>query len=186
MSEQLVPWAAWAALVVLFVLCLPVGCCQKLVLSLVTWLLRLLLLAVLAGGAYLYFRPTEMPAAVSNLLDDFPALVALLPERGAPHFGLCLATAIVAALLPLLLVFDVTRSLARRQRSEIRNLSDERPAAALARDREPMRGPASSLVPDPEPPPVALPVLRPIDRRTASSTLAGAPRSHIPVAPRSL
>src|SRR5262245_15847715 len=114
MSEQLIPWLAWAGLIVLAILCLPIGSCQKFVLGIATWALRLTMLAVLAGGAYLYFRPGEMPARVSNILSDFPGLLSVLPDRAAPQFGLCLACLVVAVLLPILMILDVTYSVAGR------------------------------------------------------------------------
>src|SRR4051812_23145876 len=104
MSEQMIPWAAWAGVVLLAILCLPVRRCQKLVLGLSTWVLRIALLAILAGGAYLYFRPAEMPASVIRVLNDFPGVLSLLPEQTAPHFGLCLACLVAAPLLPLLMI----------------------------------------------------------------------------------
>ena len=183
MSEQLIPWAAWAGLVLLAVLCLPIGGCQKFVLALSAWALRLGLLAILAGGAYLYFRPGEMPAQVSNVLNDFPGVLRLLPDRAAPHFGLCLACLIAAPLLPLLMVLDVTRALAGRRLNRLRAIADGRPEVGTV---ESARRTVVETVPAAPPlaPPVvdATPVMRPIDRRTASTTLASA-GSRIPIAP---
>ena len=176
MSEQLIPWAAWAGVALVALLCLPFGCCQKFVLGVSSWALRLALLAVLAGGAYLYFRPAELPAPVSNLLNDFPSVLGVLPDRAAPHFGLCLALLIAAPLLPLLMVLDVTRAIAGRRLSRIRALADGRADVVFT---EPARRPVVETTPVVD----ATPVMRPIDRRTASSTIASAPRSHIPVAP---
>jgi hypothetical protein len=180
MSEQLIPWAAWAGLVVLAILCLPIGACQKFVLSIASWLLRLGLLAVLAGGAYLYFRPGEMPARVSNVLNDFPSLLSILPDRAAPHFGLCLACLIVAPLLPLLMVLDVTRALAGRRLNRIRALADGQ--ADLVATRETVRRTVIETAQPVDAAPEAVPVLRPVDRRTASTTITAA-GSRIPVAP---
>jgi hypothetical protein len=181
MSEQLIPWAAWAGLVLLAILCLPIGCCQKFVLGLTSWALRFALLGVLAGGAYLYFRPGEMPAEVSNTLDRFPGLLGILPDRSAAHFGLCLACLVVAALLPVLMMLDVTRAIAGRRLSRIRALADGRADVVIA--REPVRQPVGITAPAPDTAPMATPVLRPVDRRTASTTLASAGRSRLPVAP---
>jgi hypothetical protein len=185
MSEQLIPWAAWAGLVLLAVLCLPIGGCQKFVLGVSAWALRLALLAVLAGGAYLYFRPGEMPARVSNVLNDFPGVLSVLPDRAAPHFGLCLACLIAAPLLPLLMVLDVTRAVAGRRLNRLCAIADGRPDVVTV---ESARRTVVETVPNPAPPlapPVvdATPVMRPIDRRTASTTIASSGRSHIPVAP---
>jgi hypothetical protein len=176
MSEQWTPWATWAGAVLLAVLCLPIGSCQKFVLGVSAWALRLALLAILAGGAYLYFRPDEMPARVSNALNDFPGLLSLLPDRAAPHFGLCLACWIAAPLVPLLAALDVTRALAGRRLNRLRAIADGRPEVVSVESRR--------TVVEAGPPVVeATPVMRPIDRRTASATLTSAPRSHIPVAP---
>lgn len=181
MSEQMIPWAAWAGLAVLAILCLPIGCCQKFVLGVTAWALRLALLAVLAGGAYLYFRPGEMPAQLSNTLDQFPGLLSILPDRSAAHFGLCLACLIVAALLPVLMMLDVTRAIAGRRLSRLRALADGRADVVIA--REPARLPVGNTAPAADAAPMATPVLRPVDRRTASTTLASAGRSRLPVAP---
>jgi len=181
MSEQLVPWAAWAGLVVLAILCLPIGSCQKFVLGVTSWVLRIALVTVLAGAAYLYFRPDEMPRQVSNALNDFPSLLSILPDRAAAHFGLCLACLIVAPLLPLLMMLDVTRALAGRRLSRLRAIADG-PADVVA-TRETVRRTVVEPAPAPaEATPVAVPVLRPVDRRTASTTITSA-GSRIPVAP---
>jgi hypothetical protein len=182
MSEQLIPWAAWAGLVVLAILCLPIGTCQKFILGIVSWALRLALVAVLAAGAYLYFRPGDMPAQISNGLNDFPRILSILPDRAAPHFALCLASLIVAPLVPLLMVLDVTRALAGRRLSRIRALADGQ--ADVVASRETSRRTVVEAVPAPlaETAPMAVPVLRPVDRRTASTTITEA-ASRIPVAP---
>src|SRR5262245_65350286 len=60
MTEQILPIVAWAGLIVLAILCLPVA--RKFVLELSALVLRLAMLALLAGGAYLWFRPDAMPA----------------------------------------------------------------------------------------------------------------------------
>jgi hypothetical protein len=179
MSLDLIPLAAWAGLVVLALLCLPIGCCQKFVLGVGSWALRLALLAALAGGAYLFFRPGEMPAQVNNVLNDFPGLLSILPDRSAAHFGLCLACLVVAPLLPLLMALDVTRALAGRRLNRLRAIADGR--ADVVATRESVRR-TTVVEADPVPVAEATPVLRPIDRRTASTTLASA-GSRIPVAP---
>jgi hypothetical protein len=178
MSEQLIPWAAWAGLVVLAILCLPIGACQKFVLGLTSWVLRIAMLAVLAGGAYLYFRPDEMPARVSN---NFPSLLSILPDRSAAYFGLCLACLVVAPLVPVLMMLDVTRALAGRRLNRIRAIADGRADVVAA--RETVRRTVVETAPVPGTPmPEAVPVLRPVDRRTASTTITAA-GSRIPVAP---
>lgn len=181
MSEQLIPWAAWAGLVVVAILCLPIGACQKIVLSIVSWALRIALLAVLAGGAYLFFRPGDMPAQVSNVLNDLPRLLSILPDRAAPRFGLCLACLVVAPLVPVLMMLDVTCALAGRRLSRIRALTTGPVDVVAARetgqrtigDKTPGR-PADTT-------PEAVPVMRPVDRRTASTTITSA-GSRIPEA----
>ena len=183
MSEQLIPWAAWGGLALLAILCLPIGCCQKFVLSVTSWALRLALLAALAGGAYLYFRPAEMPAQVSNALDQFPGLLSILPDRSAAHFGLCLACLVVATLLPVLMMLDVTRAIAGRRLSRIRALADGRADVVITRETARQTVGNSAPAAQAETAPMATPVLRPVDRRTASTTLASAGRSRLPVAP---
>ena len=183
MSEQMILWAAWAGLVVLAILCLPIGACQKLVLSIVSWALRIALLVVLAGGAYLYFRPADMPAQVSNALNDFPRLLSILPDRAAAHFGLCLACLIVAPLVPVLMMIDVTRALAGRRLSRIRALTAG-PVDVVAA-RETSRRTVAETAPGrpADTTPEAVPVMRPVDRRTASTTITSA-GSRIPEAPQ--
>lgn len=179
MSAQLIPWAAWAGLVVLAVLCLPIGACQKFVLGVTSWALRIAMLAVLAGGAYLYFRPEELPARVSNALNDFPGLLSVLPDRSAAHFGLCLACLVVAPLLPVLMALDVTRALAGRRLARLRALADGRADVIATRDT--VRQTVVETAPA-DATPVGVPVLRPVDRRTATTTISTA-GSRIPVAP---
>ena len=76
------------------------------------WALRLTLLALLGSAAYLWFRPGNLPVEVTDTLNSFPRLRALLPEPGAQHFGISAAAPVVAVLLPLLAVLDVSRKLA--------------------------------------------------------------------------
>jgi hypothetical protein len=151
----------WVGVGVLLLLCLPISRIQKLVLEISAWALRLAMIALLAAGAYLWFRPGQMPADVSNVLNDFPGLLALLPERGSPEFALCLACWTVAALVPFLAVLDVSRKLAGRMH-RIRTLTAQ-PVAASA--------PVEPVVVAAPPPP---PPLRPVDRRTAASVLTAA------------
>lgn len=147
----------WVGLGVLFLLCLPITSIQKLVLGIFAWVLRLAMIGLLAAGAYLWFRPGEMPAAVSGLLSDFPGLLALLPERGSPAFALCLACWIVAALVPILAILDVSRKLAFQMR-QIRTVTAQPEA-----ETRPI-----------EPAFVSVPVLRPVDRRTAAEMIGAA------------
>jgi hypothetical protein len=160
MYEQILPWVG---LVVLLILCLPVWPVRKLVLEVSTWALRLGMIALLAAGAYLWFRPGDLPAEVSAALSDFPRLLSWLPDRTAPPFGLCLACIVVAALVPLLAVLDVSRKLAGRRLGQLRSLA----ATPAAQTR-------SASPPPDEPIPTGTPVLRPVERRTAARTIASA------------
>jgi hypothetical protein len=153
-DPQYLPVVAWAGLALLFLLCLPFAGISKLVLEVSALLLRLGLLALIAGAAYLWFRPAELPAQVPDTLSSFPRLAERLPDPASPYFGVCAAAPIVIALLPLLAVLDVTRRLAGRRLRRLRTLAVE-PVAVT--------------------PPVAVepaPVGRRVDRRGASTTLA--------------
>jgi len=167
MSPQIMPIIAWAGLVMLAILCLPVA--RKFVLELSAWVLRLAMLALLAGGAYLWFRPGDMPAGVSNFLDGEPWLLSMLPDRSAQYFGICASSLVVLALLPLLAALDVTRRLAGRV-GRIRMLTDERVLEAAIAE------PAPTVV---ETTPVGVPVMRPVQRRTAANAIAST-WSHVP------
>jgi hypothetical protein len=160
MSQQIMPIIAWAGLVILAILCLPVA--RKFVLELSAWVLRLAMLALLAGGAYLWFRPGDMPAGVSNFLDGEPWLLSMLPDRSAAYFGICASSLVVMALLPLLAAIDVTRWLAGRV-GRIRFLTDDRVVEA------PMAEPEPPVV---ETAPMGVPVMRPVQRRTAANAIA--------------
>jgi len=101
MSEQVLQVLPWVGLALLLVLCLPIPAVQKLVLELTACALRLALLAVLAGAAYLWFRPAELPAEVVNAVNGSPRLVAILPDPLTPNFGLIRAlTAVAPAAAP--------------------------------------------------------------------------------------
>jgi hypothetical protein len=164
MYEQILPWVG---LGVLFILCLPISPIQKLVLEVSAWALRLGMIALLAAGAYLWFRPGDLPAEVSAALSDFPRLLSWLPDRTTPPFGLCLACSAVAAFVPLLAVLDVSRTLAGRRLGRLHRLA----ATPVAPTR-------SEPAPPPEPVPVGVPVMRPVERRTAAQTIASsAPRT---------
>lgn len=160
MSQQIMPIVAWAGLAVLAILCLPIA--RKFVLELSTWVLRLGMLALLAGGAYLWFRPGDVPAGVSSFLDGEAWLLSMLPDRSAPYFGICLSSLVVLALLPLLAALDVTRRLAGRV-GRIRLLTDERVLEAAIAE------PAPTIV---ESAPMGVPVMRPVQRRTAANAIA--------------
>jgi hypothetical protein len=169
MHEQILPWIG---LGVLLILCLPIPLVQRLVLEVSTWVLRLGMIALLAAGAYLWFRPGDPPTVVSDTLNNFPSLLALLPDRGSPAFGPCAACWVVAALVPLLAALDVTRRLASRRLSQVTAAS---PVVA-----EPVAEPFAELVAA-EPTPVGRRILRPVERRTAAAAMASA--ASRPIAP---
>src|SRR5688572_23488277 len=99
MYEQILPWVGLGGLLLL---CLPFPSVQKVVLEVSAWALRITMIALLAAGAYLWFRPGDMPTQVSDVLSDFPRLLALLPEQGSHSFALCLACWVVAVMVPVL------------------------------------------------------------------------------------
>lgn len=163
MYEQILPWVGLGVLVLL---CLPVLPIQKWVVCASAWILRLGMIALLAGGAYLWFHPNELPAEVSRVLNDFPGLLSLLPERGSPAFALCLACWVVAALVPLLAALDVARKSAGR----VVEVHTPAPAPVV-----PVRAVAPAPAPPvEEPAPVGVPILRPVERRTAAEVMAAA------------
>ena len=166
MTDQHLLWAAWGGLALLALFCLPISAVSKFVLELSALLLRLTLLGVLAAGAYLGFRPGDLPSGAAAVLDDFPALLAYLPDRASPLFAPCLAMTIVAVLLPVLAALDVARGLAGRRMRRLRRLADEPPVVVETVRTETEVRP-----------------LRPVDRRTAASTIttAGSHR-RVPVA----
>jgi hypothetical protein len=149
----------WVGLALLLILCLPFTGIQKLVLELSAWTLRLALLALLGGAAYLWFRPGDLPGAVTQTLDSFPHLRALLPEPGTQHFGVCVVSLIVVALLPLLAALDVSRKLAGWRLRRLRALATG--------PKEVEASPAPPVSPTP---------CRRVDRRAAADTLAEASR----------
>jgi hypothetical protein len=155
---------AWVGLALLLVLCLPFAGIQKLVLEVYTWALRLALLALLGAAAYLWFRPGDLPAEVTETFNSFPSLKAILPEPGTPLFGVCTAALLMIVLLPLLAILDVSRQLAGRRLRRLRVLAVESKVVE------------SPPVPEPRP----APVVRRVDRRSAANTLAAA-GSHKPV-----
>jgi hypothetical protein len=152
-DPQYLPVLAWAGLALLLVLCLPFAGISKLVLEVSALTLRLGLLALLAGAAYLWFRPAELPAQVPDTLNRFPRLAEYLPDPKSPYYGTCAVAPIVIALLPLLAVLDVTRKLAGRRLRQLRKL-----AVAPVVVRPPAVEPA--------------PAVRRVDRRGAATALA--------------
>jgi hypothetical protein len=149
---------AWVGLALLLVLCLPFARMQKLVLEVYACALRLALLALLGAAAYLWSRPGDLPVEVTDTLNSFPRLKAILPEPDTQHFGVCAAALLVIVLLPLLAILDVSRKLAGWRLRRLRALAAE-PRVA-------------DLPPAPEPSPA--PVVRRVGRRFAADTLAEA------------
>jgi hypothetical protein len=178
MYEQILPWVGLGALLLL---CLPIPSVQKVVLEVSAWALRLAIIALLAGGAYLWFRPGDMPTQVSGVLSDFPRVLALLPEQGSPAFALCLACWVAAAFIPILAILDVTRKLAGARLHHLRTITAS-PAKIVA----PIQPIATSLPIPPADPvlptadeiaEVGVPVMRPVERRKAAEAMtAAAPR----------
>jgi hypothetical protein len=146
----------WSGLALLLVLCLPFSGVQRLVLEVYAWAVRLALFALLGVAAYLWFRPGDLPAQVTDTLLRFPRLGDVLPEPGTRHFGVCAVSLIVAVLLPLLAMLDVTRKLAGWRLRRLRAVA------------------AGTKVAEPAPaaPPGPAPVVRRVDRRAAAATLA--------------
>jgi hypothetical protein len=158
---------AWTAFALLLFLCLPFSGTRKLVLELSGWALRLALLAVLAGGAVLWFRPDLLPAEVSSVLDAFPTVRDVLPPPQSQTFGLVAAALVTALFLPLLAILDVTRKLAGRRLRRLRQVADgarPAPTPVLAAEPVPVAGPVPVVSP--------APAQRRADRRAAADTMA--------------
>jgi 4-amino-4-deoxy-L-arabinose transferase-like glycosyltransferase len=157
MYEQVL---AWVGLVLLLALCLPLAGIQKLVLEVYSGVLRLALLALLGTGAYLWFRPDQLPGEVTDTLSNFAWLRDLLPQPETPYFGICAAALVVVVLLPLLAVLDVCRKLAGGRLRRLRALTAGPAAEAPSPASAPQRGPS--------------PAPHRIDRRAAADTMAEA------------
>jgi hypothetical protein len=168
-DPQYLSVVAWAGLALLLLLCLPFAGISKFVLEVSALALRLGLLALIAGAAYLWFRPAEVPAQVPDTLNSFPRLREYLPDPASQYFGVCVAALIVIAMLPMLAVLDVTRRLAGRRLHRLRTLAVQ--SAVVA---PPAAEPAAAVQPAVEAPPAGepAPVVRRVDRRGAAKTLA--------------
>ena len=165
MPEHIFLWAAFALVLVLW---LPVAGIRKFVLEVSSWVLRLALLAILAGGVFLWFRPASVPAEVVQAVDASPILRDILPTPGSQAFGLAAATLVVAILLPILAVLDVGRILSGDRLRRMCRLTDRTRA-------EPAPAPEAVETRLPPPPTVAPPPInRRPDRRTAAETMAEA------------
>lgn len=153
MAEQIIPWVGLA---LLFVLCLPLPAVRRLVLGLTAVVVRLSLLAVLGGAAYLWFRPAELPAAVLDVLSACPRLLTFLPDPLTPNFGIAVAALVVGAVLPVLAIIDACRA----------------PERVVERV-EPRPAPAVVEVPVAVPP-VRTPPVRPAGRAAAADAITAA------------
>src|SRR5262245_45349766 len=109
LAEQVI---AWVGLALLLMLSLPFAGIAKLVLTVYAWALRLNLLTLIGAAAYLWFRPGDLPVAVTDTLNSFPHLRVILPEPGVPYFGVGVACLMGIVLVPLLAILDVSRQLA--------------------------------------------------------------------------
>jgi hypothetical protein len=195
MAEQSLPWVG---LGLLFLLCLPIRFLQKLVLEVSVWGLRLGMIALLAGGAYLWFSPGDLPAFVAVLLNDFPGLLSKLPPMGSAAFALTAACYIVALFVPVLAGLDVARRRCRDYPAVVTEAAEAEPAPRTKRVRREEPAPEPEPAPVPAAPapapevfadavevveeeiPTGVPIMRPIERRDAASTIASAARPNRP------
>ena len=106
MYEPILLWIGWA---VILLLCLPFASTRKLILDVCGIVLRLALLAVLAGGVLLWLQPDRLPSQVSRFVDDYPAFWDSLPPPGTQAFGLAVAIFVAGICLPLLAILDTAR-----------------------------------------------------------------------------
>jgi hypothetical protein len=158
----------WAAFALVLLLCLPFAGSRKVVLEVSSWGLRLALLAILAGGAFLWFRPASVPAEVVQAVEASSLLRGILPAPGSQAFGLAAATLVVAVLLPLLAVLDVTRVLGGGRLRRLCRIRDTvRAEPAPAPNVEQTAPPSRPMV-------AAAAINRRPDRRTAAETMAEA------------
>jgi hypothetical protein len=156
---------AWIGVSFLLLLCLPFSGTRKLVLEVSSWALRLALLALLVGGAVLWFRSDLLPAEGVEALDAFPVVRDILPSAGSQTFGLAAAALVAVVFLPLLAILDVTRKLAGRPLRRLRRMAD---AAAT----DPIPSAAECSVKEPGPVAQSAPAPRRPDRRAAADTMA--------------
>lgn len=186
MAEPILPWVGFA---VLLLLCLPLRSVQRFVLAITSWALRLALILLLLAGAYLTFQPGDLPREVAAVVADFPGVLGWLPPIGSPAFGLSLACALVAPLVPLLAGIDCVRRTARlTQQLFSQEVKEDRPVSPPPVAATPGGAPPPGSSPDEpleaipqaqeieEPLPVGVPLLRPIERREAAGALAAAAR----------
>jgi hypothetical protein len=129
MAEQLI---MWAGLAFLLLFCLPIPFIQRTILALSSWAVRLGLFALIAGAAYLWFRPNELPSQAREILNWAPWLRSMLPEAGTMWFGVCAAALCVAVLAPVLAVLDCARNRGRLLvKREVREIASAPPPAPV-------------------------------------------------------
>lgn len=139
---------AWAGLAMLLILFLPITVLQKLLLGVYGWTLRLTMLALIAGAAYLWFRPAQVPIEVSNALGYFPWARSVLPQPGTPAFGIGAVGLVSLVALPLLAMIDLCRrSVVRRIEHVTRIVDEAAPPAPRIESVPPPAPQATSKVP---------------------------------------
>jgi hypothetical protein len=121
--EQIFPYLPWIGMALLIVLCMPLAGIQKLVLELYALALRLIMLGLAIAGAYLWFYPEDVPSTVAETFRSIPLLSENLPAPGTHLFGFALAGLLIAVLLPVLAVLDVSRKLAGARLRRLRVLA---------------------------------------------------------------
>lgn len=139
---------AWTGLAMLLILCLPIAGLQRLLLAVYGWTIRLTMLALIAGAAYLWFRPEQVPIEVTNALGYFPWARPVLPQPGTQVFGICAVGLVATVLLPLLAVFDLCRRSVVRRVEHVNRIVDQPAPPAPRTDSLPPPAPqATSKVP---------------------------------------
>jgi hypothetical protein len=151
----------WAGVAIALLLCLPFAGTRKLVLELTALAVRLSLIALLVGGAVVWFRPELLPDQVVQTVNAIPEARAILPSPEARTYGLATACLAAAILLPCLAMLDVTRKLAGDRLRRLRSLSTPVPAVSA---------PAAVIVEAPRRP----------DRRVAADVMARAGKRAAP------
>jgi hypothetical protein len=152
---------AWAVLGLLFVLCLPLTGVKRLLLFVYGWALRLAMLGLIGGAAYLWFRPAQLPQEIPDTIRNFAWLKNVLPDPFTPLYGVWIAGLAGIVLLPLLAIIDICRSAVARH-VEIES------TGTTERRVEPAR--TGGLPPAPQPP---IPTAR-YSRRAAADAMAAA------------
>jgi hypothetical protein len=163
MYEQVI---ACAGIFLLLLLCLPIIGLQKLVLGIYGIGLRLGLVGLLGVATYFWFRPEQLPVQVFDLVQTFPQLGSLLPEPGTPSFGVCAAATITVALLPLLMVIDISRKTADAYLRRPLATTAAAGNAVLTRPTPPSEQGGARVAP------------RRVDRRAAANTMANLSSRH--------